>query len=388
MRKVLTVVLAAVLNLQSADPAELGMDPDRLARISARMKQFVQEGRIAGAVMLLARHDRIALLEAVGYQDLEAKKPMRVDTIFRVASIAKPVTVTGAMMLQENGLLTINDIVVRHLPEFRNLRMDSGARPSRPLTIRQLMTHTSGMAIERDAYKGGVMKMPLSEIAAMLAETPLASEPGTKWAYSSPGIDTLGRVIEVVSGKSFEAFIEERIFSPLGMKDSGFFLSPRGRARLASFYRFSDGKLQHGAVPNTYAGDHHREGRRNPGPAFGLYSAAPDLGALLQMMLNRGTYDGRRLLSPASVKAMTTNQLPEELGVKWGLGWSVASGPGRVGGPLGSATAFGHNGSTGVSVWADPGRDLAGVFLIHQAGWESRHVRNVFMAMATAAVVD
>ena len=176
------------------------------------------------------------------------------------------------MMLQEDGLLTIDDVVARHLPEFGDMRMEGGAEPSRALTIRGLMTHTSGIGLERDLYKPGVMKMPLSEIVVMLAKTPLASEPGTKWAYSSPGMDTLGRVIEVVSGKSFQAFMEERVFSSLGMKDSGFFLSQRERARLASFYRFSDGKLQLGAAPNTYAGDHHEEGRRNPAPAFGLYS--------------------------------------------------------------------------------------------------------------------
>ncbi len=261
------------------------------------------------------------------------------------------------------------------------------------------MTHTAGMvsiagllmAVERDVYKPGVMNMPLSEIVAILAKTPLVSEPGTKWAYSSPAMDTLGRVIEVVSGKSFEAFMEERIFRPLGMQDSGYFLSPQERARLASFYRFSDGELQPGAAPNSHAGDHHEEGRRNPGPSFGLYSTAPDLGALMQMMLNTGTYGGRRLLSRASVEAMTTNQIPEELGVKQGLGWFVAGRPGSMGGPLGSTTAFGHRGRTGVMVWADPERDLAGVFLCHQAGQagsESRHVSDVFTSMAAAAVVD
>jgi len=395
IRRVLIVLLAAALNLQSANAADPSMDQDQLARISARMNEFVQEGKIAGAVMLLARRDGVVFLEAVGYQDLEAKKPMRVDSIFRVASIAKPVTVMGAMVLQEDGLLSINDDVARHLPEFSDLRMDDPTGRFRQPRIRHLMTHTAGMvsiagllmAVERDV----LANMPLSEIVAILAKTPLVSEPGTKWAYSSPAMDTLGRVIEVVSGKSFEAFMEERIFRPLGMQDSSYFLSPQERARLASFYRFSDGELQTGAAPNSYAGDHHKEGRRNPGPSFGLYSTAPDLGALMQMMLNTGTYGGRRLLSRASVEAMTTNQIPEELGVKQGLGWFVAGRPGSMGGPLGSTTAFGHRGATGVMVWADPERDLAGVFLCHQAGRagsESRHVSDVFTSMAAAAVVD
>ena len=388
MRRILLVLLAAALNLQSADTTNLGMDSDRLARISTRMKEFVQEGRIAGAVMLVARRDGFAFSDAVGYRDIEMRKPMRTDTIFRVASITKPVTAIGLMMLQEEGSLLISSRLDRHVPEFKGLRLRDGAEPSRPVTIHDLMTHTSGMAHHPDGPDGAPSKR-LAEAVEKYAQSPLEFEPGTKFLYSSAGFETLGRIIEVVSGRSYETFLEERIFGPLGMKDSSFFLSPEKRDRLA--------QLQEGELRRLFH-DSSEEGRGFPNPAGGLFSTAADLGVLLQMMLNRGTYDGQRLLSPASVEAMTTNQIPEELGRKWGLGWRVASRSGRIGGwlrewenrlpALGSARAFGHGGVTGVSVWVDPGRDLARVFLIHQTDSEASYVKNVFRVMAYAAVVD
>ena len=378
----------AELNLQVVDARQAGMDPDRLARIPTRMREFVEEGRIAGAVMLLERRDAIVLLEAVGYQDLETKKPMHVDTIFRVASIAKPVTTIGIMLLQEEGRLAINVPLKRYLPEFDSLQVKGTDTPSRPVTIWGLMTHTSGFASERDIFKPSFLKKSLAEVVAIYAQSPLAYEPGTKFVYSSPGFDTLGRLIEVVSGKQYEAFIEERIFRPLGMKDSCFFVSPEKRGRLASFYRTEDGKLHKGAKPNSFAGDLQHEGRVFPAPAFGLYSTAPDLGAMLQMMLSGGTYNGRRILSQASVTAMTVDKVMDEKKPPWGLGWTVTRQAGTFGYPFASSRAYGHGGSTGVFIWADPEKDLAGVFLIHQAGQESWHVGNIFMTMAATAIAD
>ena len=383
------ILFAATFHLRVAD-AQTGMDPERLAQIPTRLQEFVEEGKIAGAVMLLARHDGVVLLAAVGYQDLETKTPMRTDAIFRMASIAKPMTALGIMVLQEDGRLSIRDRVARHLPDFRNLQAEAASERPRPVILEQLMTHMSGMASETDLYEQDFMARSLADVVATYSSRPLASAPGTRFIYSSPGFDILGRVIEVVSGMTYEAFMEERVFGPMGMEDSGFFVPPEHRGRMSSFYRIEDDRLQEGAWPNTYSGDLPHDGRIFPAPAFGLYSTAPDLGAMLQMLLSGGTYDGRRVLSRASVTAMTIDHIRDDEKPARGLGWSVARqgqtfGPG---GPLASSRAYGHGGSSGVNVWVDPDNDLAGAFLIHQVGTESSSALNAFMTMAAAAVVD
>ena len=253
------------------------MDPERLALIPIRLQEFVDERQIAGAVMVLARHDGIVLLEAVGYQDLETETPMRTDAIFRMASVAKPMTALGIMVLQEEGRLSVSDPVGRHLPDFRNLQTEPASEVAQFVTIKRLMTHTSGMASEGELFERDFLWESLADVVATYASKPLASSPGTRFIYSSPGFDMLGRVIEVVSGTSYEAFMEERVFGPLGMEDSGFFVPPEHRVRIASFYRIEDDRL------HSDSGDLPHEGRVFPAPAWGLYSTAPDLGALLQM---------------------------------------------------------------------------------------------------------
>ena len=368
--------------------AQTGMDPERLALIPTRLQEFVEGGQIAGAVIVLARHDGIVLLDAVGYQNLATKTPMRTDAIFRMASVAKPMTALGIMVLQEEGRLSVSDPVGRHLPDFRNLQAEVASERPRPVTIEQLMTHTSGMASSADLFEQDFFSQSLADVVATYVSKPLASSPGTSFIYSSPGFEILGRVIEVVSGTTFEAFMAERLFGPLGMRDSGFFVSPEHRGRMSSFYRIEDDRLHEGAWPNDYSGDLPHEGRIFPAPAFGLYSTASDLGALLQMMLSGGTYDGRRILSRASVAAMTVDRIGDDEKPPWGLGWSVARQAGSLGGPLASSRAYGHRGSSGVSVWVDPENDLAGAFLIHQVGQEAYFAYNAFVTMAVAAVAD
>lgn len=356
--------------------------PERLARIPARMQELVDDGTIAGAVMLLARHDTVLLLEAVGYADLGSRTPMRVDHIFSLASIAKPVTALGVMMLQEDGLLTTGDFVARHLPEFEGLRVAEPGPGSRGPLIRELMTHTSGLDSEGALFDHDTFfDESLATVVAGYATTPLAYEPGTRQVYSSPGFDTLGRIIEVVSGRSFESFMEQRLFGPLGMRDTGFFVAPEKQARVPSHYWHVDGVLSERALTVSWSD------RRFPAPAFGLHATAADLGALMQMMLNGGTHDGHRILSEAAVGAMTGNQVRADSLPARGFGWTVAGG----GTPdleisLASGRIFGHGGATGPVVWADPERDLAGVLLIHQADMDVRYARRVFAELAFAAV--
>ena len=278
------------------------------------MKYFVDRGAAAGVVTLVARHGVIAEFEATGYQDLETRKPMAKDTIFQIMSMTKPLTGIGVMMLMEEGKLGINDPVEWHLPEFRGQmamqsRNPDGSvvlkKPARPITIRDLMTHTSGMfddMPEALREQNQRMNLTLAEAVSIYSQQPLEFEPGTKWSYSSPGIGVLGRIIEVASGQSYEEFMAERLFRPLEMRDSFFFPPAAKQSRIAMVYRSQDGKLVP-AGDNILGGDpaRFRKGARYPAPEWGLYSTAADLDAVYQMMLNGGSYQGRRYFSRASV---------------------------------------------------------------------------------------
>jgi len=208
----LTVPAISLMAASGADPAKAGMNPERLARIPARMQAFVDRGTAAGFVTLVARHGQLASLEAVGYQDRESRTPMRADTIFQIMSMSKPVTGVGIMILMEEGRLSLLDAVEKHLPEYRGQTMSNGSKPKRPITIRDLMTHTSGMpGGSPDALKGprGNWDHTLAEEVAIESQMKLLSDPGLQWRYSNAGIATLGRIIEVVSGQPFERFIHE-----------------------------------------------------------------------------------------------------------------------------------------------------------------------------------
>jgi CubicO group peptidase (beta-lactamase class C family) len=391
-------VFAVALALRAApvvNPSKAGMDPDRLARIPPRMKAFVEKGTIPGAVTLVSRHGAVACLDAVGYQDLETKKPMRTDTIFRIASMTKPITSVGIMILMEAGRLALSDPVENHLPDFKGMwviesrdgdKTRTLARPSRPLTIRDLMTHTSGMygmppETLEDAL--GRARKTVAEVVALASQQPIDFDPGSKWQYSNLGIATLGRIIEVVSDQPYEKFMEARILQPLGMKDSFFFLPDDRLDRLAAIYTMEKGKLK----KNEQERD--RKTQKYPFPEGGLQSTAADLAAFYQMMLNGGTYNGKRILSKASMEVMTavhTGALKAAgPGMGWGLGWSVVrDAMGTL--PLTSLGAFGHGGIYGTHGWIDPKKDLFGIFLVQRPGASDE--RNAFMELAASAIVD
>jgi CubicO group peptidase (beta-lactamase class C family) len=378
-----------------ANPAKAGMDPDRLARIPARMKAFVDKGTIPGAVTLVARHGSVASLEAVGYMDWESKKPMRTDTIFQIMSMTKPVTAVGIMILMEEGRLALSDPVEKHLPEFKGMwvveerdgeKSRTLVRPRRPITLRDLLTHTSGMYGQvpeplRDLYRN--FDRPLSEVVAMGSQAPLDFQPGTKWQYSNIGIATLGRIIEVLSDEPYEKFLETRIFQPLGMKDSFLFI-PSGRyERVASLYTLEKDKLKKSDF------DIYRKRARYSMPEGGMYATAADLAAFYQMMLNGGTYQGKRILSRATVDLMTQVHTGDLAaggpGMGYGLAWAVVREPlGAL--ALQSVGSYGHGGAFGTYGWVDPKRDLVGVFLVQQPA--SAEVRNAFVAMVNSAIVE
>jgi CubicO group peptidase (beta-lactamase class C family) len=258
------------------------------------------------------------------------------------------------------------------------------------------MTHTSGLIGNPPPGIAELLRQmnrPLSEAVAIYAQHPLEFAPGTRWMYSNPGIATLGRIVEVASGMKFEDFLDKRIFAPLGMKDTHIFLPPAKRARLAALYTERDGRLVK-AGGDVLGGDpmKHREGAVYSGPEYALHSTAPDLARFYQMMLNRGSLDGVRILSPASVALMSADHTPGIPNSGWlpaagfGLTWEVTREPlGTLNGL--SIGAFHHGGAFGTFGWIDPSRNLVGVFLIQHAG-NRQDVRDAFTTMAAAAVLE
>jgi len=392
------VLLATTLGTSLVASAEL--DRNRLKLIRPTMQAFVDQSDIAGAVTLVGRHDGVASLEAIGYQDLDKKIPMRTDTLFRIASMTKPITAIGIMILADEKKLSVDDPVEKYLPEFRGIKLKTGGgkqpvelkSPSRPIKLSDLLTHTSG------TY-GGLPRAPadlylkrdhtLAEAVALYAKEPLEFEPGTKWAYCNVGMDTLGRVIEVVSGQSYEGFLKERVFDPLGMPDTSFYPTAEQRARVAATYDKKNGKLVR--PKGDFMG--LPPGAKFPIPAGGLYSTASDLARVYRMMLNHGELDGKRILSPERVKEMTrvhTGNLTSGFtsGLGFGFGCGVVREPQGVTAMLSPGT-FGHGGAFGTQGWIDPQKDLILVMLIQRIGLangDASPMRREFQAVAVSAL--
>ncbi len=389
----------------STPPKSRGIDAARIARIPARMKSFVDQGRAAGIVTLVARRGEIISQTAAGFQDLEKQTPMTADTIFQVASMTKPVTAVGIMILVEDGLLAITDPVQKYLPNFANIKLKEEVKdresrnpenelseirkPARPITIRDLLTHTSGMS---GGYPESLKDLfakrdrTLAEAVEEFPQRMLEFEPGSRWGYSNMGIATLGRIIEVVSGKSYEDFISERIFQPLGMKDSHFFPPENKHDRIATIYRRDGDSLKTADV------DLYRVGAKYPAPEAGLYSTAPDLFRFYQMMLNGGAFGGKRILSKASVDLMTrvhTGDLKAGFspGVGFGLGWSVVR---NVEGQfrLNSIGTYGHGGLYRTYGFVDPQKEIVGIILLQRMSDDGDMADEIsaFMAMVSSAV--
>jgi CubicO group peptidase (beta-lactamase class C family) len=388
LSRTLVLSLAALNFALAADHA--AVDAERLKRIPARMQSFVDEGKAAGIVTLILHNGQVVQHDAVGFQDVETRKPMAKDSIFQIMSMTKPFVSVSILMLAEEGKLAINDPVEKYLPEYKGQKGGS-----RPVTLRDLLTHTSGLATQPPKPIEALyarMDLTLAEAVKIYAATPLDFEPGTRWQYSNMGIDTLGRIVEVTSGMPFEKFLHARILEPLGMRDS-FIFPPAGKtARIALVHEAVDGRMQR-IKTAFYGGDpaNFRKGAKFSAPSYGLLSTAPDLARFYQMMLNGGTHEGKRLVSKAAVEAMTSlhtgdikaGHLP---GTGFGLAWEVTKDP------IGSLTmmspgSFGHGGAFSTHGWVDPKKKLVGVFLIQSMGaGEAGFIKNVFMTMAGAAV--
>ncbi len=403
---VFTICLASILTAASPvvivkDPVKTGLDADRLAKIPVRLKSFVDKGTAAGFVTLIARHGQVASIDAVGYTDMETKQPMRTDAIFQLHSMTKPVVAMAILMLAEEGLLSISDPVEKYLPEFRGqsvgeVNADKSitlVKPIRPVQIRDMMTHTSGMMQNPPPGIGelhGALHKTLAEVILVASQQPLLFQPGTKWSYSNMGVAALGRIIEVLSGMPFEKYLETKIFKPLGMNDTFIYPPKEKFNRMPTAYILKDGKtLKYTSDPLGEGAMKFRENAKYPLPEGGLYSTVSDLFPLYQLMLNRGEYQGVRLLSKASVDLITTNHTADLKtsgpGYGWGLGVSVvkdAAGESQ----LMSIGTYGHGGRFGTYYFIDPKRDMIGIFMIHREGGSDE--KNAFVEMAIAAALD
>ena len=374
---------------QEADPAEAGLDAEALERLDRHFARLVDEGKLPGFLVAVARGGRVAHLTAYGARDVAAGLPVESDTLWRIYSMTKPVTAVAALMLMEEGRLSLDDPVGRHLPAFAQPRVyesgpDDEVRtrpPSGPLLVRHLMTHTAGLTFAFyhshpvDAlYRAAGLESsvaPGADLAGtteVYARLPLQFDPGPQWNYSVAS-NVLGRIVEVVSGRPLDVFLAERIFRPLGMTDAGFQVTDEQAERLAEMYGESD---DGGIEP--IAGLPLRGRPRFLSGSGGMVASAHDFHRFMELLRRRGELDGTRLLSPATVDLMTRNHLPGGAdlrafgsrpahdvpgneGVGFGLGVSVVVDPSRTQAPsaLGS---YGWSGVATTTFWVDPGRDL------------------------------
>jgi CubicO group peptidase (beta-lactamase class C family) len=332
----------------------------------------------------------------VGYTDFETKRAIQPDAMFQLHSMTKPVVCLGVMMLQEEGLVSLSDPIEKHLPEFRGLQVvENGIlrKPSRLVTLRDLMTHTSGMILNPPPGIGelhGALHRTLAEVVLVESQQPLLFDPGTRWSYSNTGIAALARLIEVKSGLAFEKFLAARIFAPLGMNDTYIYPPKEKWNRMPTAYVVKDGKtIKYTSDPLGEGAMKFRDGAKYPLPEGGLYSTVADLFRLYQLMLNGGQLDGVRLLSRASVELMTSNHtgvLPgAAAGMSAALGWTYVRDPAQALTLL-SAGTYGHGGRYGTYCFIDPKRDMIGIFMIHREGGSDE--RNAFVSMAASAVVE
>jgi CubicO group peptidase (beta-lactamase class C family) len=369
--------------MQTVKPETVGLSPSRLERIQPVMQGYVDRGTFAGILTLIARQGRVAHLETFGWQDLESRRPVSGDTIFRIYSMSKPITSVAAMLLCEEGRLRLWDPVSRYLPEFKDAQVML-ARPDgsydlvparREVTVHDLMTHSGGLSYSADEHSAldSLYRETLKRIdhetepvlekwmqAFARARLPLAFQPGTDFRYSF-SIDVLGYIIQLASGQDFEEYLQEHIFTPLGMSDTAFWVPPEKVDRLATTYGPAEGgglKVVEPLIPGDIT-----QPTRIPFGGGGLVSTAGDYFRFGQMLLNGGELEGVRLLGRKTVEWMLQNHLPAgihpmgELANGFGLGGAVLLHPGLSQRP-GSPGRFGWGGAANTEWWIDPAEQL------------------------------
>jgi CubicO group peptidase (beta-lactamase class C family) len=402
-------------------PEDVGLSSSRLARVGAHLERYIEEGKIAGALTLVARGGQVAYCEPLGHLEIERRRPVTRDAIFRIYSMTKPITSVGLMLLYEQGKLQLDDPVHRFIPSWKNLQVFvSGNHPNfvtapvaRPMTVRDLLSHTSGLTygfMERTNVDAAYRRLGVADRARpgytlrtmvdTLAHLPLEFPPGTRWNYSV-STDVVGHVIEVISGQPLDAYLRESILEPLGMRDTGFVIEEEQIPRFAANYqRQADGTLKLIDDPEQ---SEYRECSFFSGGG-GLVSTAPDYFRFTAMLRNRGELDGVRVLGRKTVELMTTNHLPggQDLtqlaqtgmftetayaGVGFGLGFSVMQSPARAH-ILGTPGEYAWGGAASTAFWIDPAEDLIVIFMTQLMPSSSYPLRRELRVLTYASLLD
>jgi CubicO group peptidase (beta-lactamase class C family) len=371
-------------DLSIASPESVGLSADGVRDLVEGMRNAVDEGNLAGVVSALIRNGKLVHLDAHGYQDMENRVPVNEDTIFRIFSMTKPVTGVALMMLLEEGKFTLDDAVSRHIPELANLEVaiedgPGGFPVTEPadheMTIRELMSHTGGLTygmfsrsqVDSQYVAANILDDTgtLKDMIDKLARIPLRQQPGTQWHYSV-SVDVQGYLVEVLSGMSFDQFLQERLFGPLGMVDTAFYVPDEKRDRFAKMYMSTPNGLI--GPPDNLGGD-YRAPVTFPGGGGGLASTIGDYMKFTQMLANGGEFNGVRILSPQSVDIMRSNQLPAGMaeipgypGNQFGVDFAVVTDPSRNDGM--SEGSYWWWGIGGTWFWIDPLEDLVFIGMI------------------------
>ncbi len=367
-----------------------------LPGVGAAMRDMIAKQEVAGAVTVVVTADRTLHLESTGHADVAAGRAITPDTLFWIASMTKPVTGAAIMMLQDEGKLNIADPVAKYIPEFAALKTPSG-QPAN-LTITQILTHTSGLG--EASGPAAQSARTLADLVPVWLAAKMQFEPGAQWKYCQSGINLAGRIVEVVSGRSFDAFLQQRLFDPLGMKDTTFYPTEAQRARLVTAYAKNKDTGRLDPVPaRTDFGQRTRPPQGNGG----LFSTPNDYARFCQLLLGQGTYAGKRLLSPSAVKSLAavhTGEIPtgffqtEQWGRRganygWGVGTCVLRTPHPGHAEMLSAGSFGHGGAWGTQAWIDPVKGVAYLLFVQRSNFpnsDGSDVRLAFQRAAAAAL--
>lgn len=396
-----SLTAAAQEALPLTAPEEVGLRPAELREVTELLNRFVAEQKIAGAVAAVARNGKLAYLESVGYQDLVSRTRMTENSLFRIYSMSKTITAVAVMMLQEEGRFQMADPVSKFLPEFSEVRVLidpddlTGATrpPAREIRVEDLLLHTSGLSHRTsELYTGRQVRSrddSFDEFIAKITRAPLMEDPGTNYRYSeSPTV--LGRLVEIWSGLPFDIFLEERLFGPLGMTDTGFWAVPEQRSRLTTVHTPAEGG---GLRPIELEEPPFTERPTLLEGAIGLVSTVPDYLRFSQMLLNRGELDGVRILDTVTVDMITRNGLSEDLlQARGGAGWGLANvqvvpDPEDVSYP-GSGGEYARGGSAGTMSWIDPSTGLIAVIMTPSSPSFPDSLRDRFKSAVDAALVD
>lgn len=336
--------------------------------IAAALQPFVDRHELAGAVTLVATKDKVLDVETVGWSDIAGQKRMREDAVFWIASMSKAMTAAGLMVLVDEGKVKLDDPVEKYLPEFKGQMVIAEKdadhallkKPAHPITVRNVLSHTSGLPFKSPIEEPTLDMIPLVTAVKSHAMSALMFEPDSKYQYSNAGINTAGRIIEVVSGMSYEDFMDQRLFAPLGMKDTTFWPNDEQVARLAKSYKPNAAKDNLEETTVTQLHYPLQDRKRQPMPGGGLFSTAADVARFCQLLLNKGMHQGKALLSEAAVKEMTSRQTAPSLKESYGFG--LQASPGN----------FGHGGAYATNMTVDVERGLITVFMVQHAGFPGK----------------